>query len=47
MKVSNLSALESIQEVTGFVQVQANNPRLRSLSFLKNLKIIHGRDHAR
>jgi len=43
MKPSQLSVLETVQEVTDFVQIQANNVQFRSLSFLKNLKIIHGR----
>jgi len=43
LKVEQLSVLETIQEVTDFVQIQANNEDLRTLSFLKNLKTIHGR----
>lgn len=43
MKMSQLSALETVQEVTDFVQIQANSNQFRSLSFLKNLRIIHGR----
>lgn len=41
--MSQLSALETVQEVTDFVQIQANSNQFRSLSFLKNLRIIHGR----
>lgn len=43
LRPHQLSALESIQEVTDFVQIQANQPHFRNLNFLKNLRIIHGR----
>lgn len=47
LSVSDLNMLENIQEVTDFVQVQANYPQFKTLSFLKNLKIIQGRNLAR
>jgi len=44
MSVSMLSILETIQEVTDYVQVQANHYRFRNLSYLKNLQVIQGRN---
>lgn len=43
MKMSQLSVLETIQEVSDFVQIQANDKEFRSLSILQNLRVIHGR----
>lgn len=42
LKVEQLSALESIQEVSGFIQIQAKHSGFKDLSFLRNLKKIHG-----
>lgn len=43
MKMSQLSVLETIQEVSDFVQIQANDKEFRNLSILRNLRVIHGR----
>jgi len=43
MAVKYLSILETVQEVTDFVLVQASHPQFRSLSFLRNLQVINGR----
>jgi len=43
MSVKDLSVLETVKEVTEFVLVQASHPQFRSLSFLRNLEVIHGR----
>jgi len=43
MSVKDLSILETVKEVTDFVLVQASRPQFRSLSFLRNLEVIHGR----
>lgn len=43
MQLEALSAFEDVQEVTEFIQIQANHSFFKSLSFFKNLKIIHGR----
>lgn len=37
-----LSALESVQEVTGYIQIQAHHIGFKNLSFLRNLKKIQG-----
>jgi len=38
-----LNALESVQEITDFLQIQANFSGFHNLSFLRNLQVIHGR----
>ena len=43
MTVDQLSAFESVQEVTEFVQIQAKHPNFTSLGFLRNLRVIDGR----
>lgn len=40
---SELNALESVQEITDFLQIQANFTGFHNLSFFRNLKVIHGR----
>lgn len=47
MSVKELSVLETVKEVTDFVLVQANRQQFRSLSFLRNLEVIHGRNLGR
>lgn len=42
--MEQLSVLETIQEITGFLMVQVKARNFTSLSFLKNLRIIHGRE---
>ena len=41
--MEDLSALESVQEITDFLQIQADVDGFHDLSFLRNLRIIHGR----
>ena len=43
MSVSDLSAFESVGEVTDYVQIQLNDPSFVSLRFLRNLRLIQGR----
>ena len=38
-----LNALESVREITDYVQIQANFSGFHNLSFLRNLQVIHGR----
>jgi len=38
-----LSALESVSEITDFLQIQANFSGFHNLSFFRNLRVIHGR----
>jgi len=38
-----LNALESVREITDFLQIQANFSGFHNLSFFRNLRIIHGR----
>jgi len=47
MPVKLLSLLETVKEVTDFVLVQASHPQFRSLSFLRNLEVINGRELGR
>ena len=43
IQIEELAVLETVQEITEFLYVDAVSPNLTSLSFLKNLKVIHGR----
>lgn len=38
-----LVVFETVQEITDFLQIQAEVEGFESLSFFKNLRVIHGR----
>jgi len=38
-----LNVFESVREITGFVYIDAHDGSFISLSFLRNLRVIHGR----
>lgn len=40
---SNLSVLNSVREITGFLLIQSDDKDFVDLSFLSNLEVIHGR----
>ena len=42
MKVSRLSALEQVQEISEYLHVNMYDPDFKSLWFLKNLRVIRG-----
>lgn len=44
LDIKNLDWLQGVQEITGYLTVQASPPELKDLSFLKNLKVIGGRN---
>lgn len=44
LNVNQLNILNTVVEVTHYVRVQAKHKNLRSLSFLSNLRVIHGRE---
>ena len=39
-----LDILLSVKEITGALVVKTNDTNISDLSFLRNLKVIHGRD---
>jgi len=43
MHPSELSVLDSVREVTGYVKIQGQHDDFKDLSFLRNLKSINGR----
>jgi len=43
MRVSKLKVLQSIEEITDYLWIDANHTRLRSLNFLSNLRAVYGR----
>jgi len=43
MSVEQLNVLETVREVTDYVQVQLLHPSFTSLRFLRNLRLIQGR----
>ena len=43
IRVEQLRVFESIREITGFLSVDAHHDNFTSLSFLHNLRVIHGR----
>ncbi|XP_063411494.1 epidermal growth factor receptor-like [Mytilus trossulus] len=42
--VGDLQVFKNLKEVTGFVQIQSNDPEMKTVSFLSNLEVIHGMD---
>ena len=40
---AELRAFETVREITDYLQIQANDPRFRTLGFFGNLRVIHGR----
>jgi len=43
VKAEQLRVFESVREITGFLSVEAYDDNFTSLSFLHNLRVIHGR----
>jgi len=43
IKVEQLRVFESVREITEFVYIDAHDEHFASLSFLRNLRVIHGR----
>ena len=43
IKVEQLQVFESVREITEFLYVDAHDENFTSLSFLRNLRVIHGR----
>lgn len=43
MSPNRLEALKTIRNITGFLNIQADHPEFKNLSFLRNLEIIGGR----
>jgi len=43
IKAEQLQVFESVREITGFLYVDAHAENFTSLSFLRNLRIVHGR----
>ncbi|XP_052079239.1 receptor tyrosine-protein kinase erbB-4-like [Mytilus californianus] len=42
--VVDLQVFKNLKEVTGYVQIQSNDPEMTTVSFLSNLEVIHGRE---
>ncbi|CAC5399790.1 unnamed protein product [Mytilus coruscus] len=40
--VADLQVFKNLMEVTGYVQIQSNDPQMTTVSFLSNLEVIHG-----
>lgn len=47
LTVDQLSVFESLQEITGYLMIQAQHEHFTNLSFLRNLVTIHGRNFGR
>jgi len=43
IEAEQLRVFESVREITGFLSVDAHDDNFTSLSFLRNLRVIHGR----
>jgi Receptor L domain len=43
LRFKQLEILKSVKEITDFLVVDMNSPRVHNLSFLSNLRSIHGR----
>ena len=43
-RVEQFSVFESVQEITGALIVERHSPQFTNLSFLRNLRVIHGRE---
>lgn len=39
---ADLKGFKNLKEVTGFVQIKSNDPKMTTVSFLSNLQVIHG-----
>jgi len=42
MSLNKLKVLQSLEEITGFLRIDANVTGFRNLNFLSNLRAVHG-----